>query len=568
MKPLEFAQQLLQETGVSQAWSAWLGRSMPGGPSFGKSLGAVVTYLFLLQLVVGVALALHYSPSITQAWASTAYIQDTVDGGWFLRGIHHHGMSALIVFTLLHAIRAIWIGAYRPPRAVLWTSGLILGFMLLGFAFTGYLLTLDQNAYWAAQVRLGIAQGVPFGGIINTILIGGSEIGNLSITRAYVAHCVVLPAGCLALIFVHIRGVIRHGTYASGKIAEQAVDARAPFRQNVRDILAVTLVAAGLVVASVATHGSPLWGPADPNSTFVARPEWYFLPLYQLLHLLTGGWQIVGSAILPGAIAAYLFGLPVLSASALGAARVRGLTRLLTAACICGAVVLSGMAIQADAEDEDFHKAIRAQEKKANEARAFAMEGVIAQGGVAVFENDPLFRVRSLFAEHCETCHMIDEIGGEDGPRLDNYGSREWLAGLIRNPADNRYFGKTKHRDMDAYPEDTIDDSKLEALVEYVLSLRGEAGDRVDAQLASRGVAVFEDQSCGDCHEVELGKAGDAPTLAGHASVAWIQRLLVNPEEAELYGDSAEMPAFGKKLVPTDIELLANYVASLRAPAP
>ena len=50
-----------------------------------------------LQVVLGILLATYYSASASDAWASTAYLQDQVAGGWFLRGLHHHGSSMMVI---------------------------------------------------------------------------------------------------------------------------------------------------------------------------------------------------------------------------------------------------------------------------------------------------------------------------------------------------------------------------------------------------------------------------------------------------------------------------------------
>ena len=73
-------------------------------------------------------------------------IQDRVAAGWFLRGLHHHGSSAMVVVTALHLMQVVIAGAYRKPREVNWWTGLLMGGLVLAFALTGYLLPWDQRA--------------------------------------------------------------------------------------------------------------------------------------------------------------------------------------------------------------------------------------------------------------------------------------------------------------------------------------------------------------------------------------------------------------------------------------
>ena len=67
-------------------------------------------------------LAFYYSPSATDAWASVAYIQDQVTLGWFVRGLHHHGASAMVIVAGLHLLQTAVYGAYKKPREVNWLA--------------------------------------------------------------------------------------------------------------------------------------------------------------------------------------------------------------------------------------------------------------------------------------------------------------------------------------------------------------------------------------------------------------------------------------------------------------
>jgi hypothetical protein len=53
-------------------------------------------------------------------------------------------------------------------------------------------------------------------------------------------------------------------------------------------------------------QGAALEGPADPGSGYMARPEWYSLPLYQLRMLFEGPLEIVATMVLPGLLAGVL----------------------------------------------------------------------------------------------------------------------------------------------------------------------------------------------------------------------------------------------------------------------
>jgi ubiquinol-cytochrome c reductase cytochrome b subunit len=231
-----------------------------------------------------------------------------------------------------------------------------------------------------------------------------------------------------------------------------------------------------------------------------------------------------------------------------------------------GVVTLTSMAIAEDAKNVKFQKGLLAAQHEAERARRLAVAGVLPPGGDAVFLNDPQVAARNVFKEHCETCHTLDAAGGEEAPNLTAYNNREWLSAVIRNPRDKRFFGGTKtHKEMEAYPPDKLPADKLSAVVEYLTSLMGEEAGPVDAALVSRGQKLFaDDLDCNTCHEVKPGESGDGPNFSGHGSRAWIQRVLHDSSAEDLFGKSAGMPKFGKKLSEDEIRQLSDLIASGR----
>src|SRR5690606_29379130 len=159
-------------------------------------------YLFLQQAVLGIALATYYSPSATDAWASTAYIQDQVTLGWFVRGLHYHGTSVMVVLGAVWLTTLALTRAYRRPLELRWVAVVALAGLTLAFGLTGNPLPWDQAGYWGIQVELGIAEETPGGTMIRTLIQGGSEAGNLTVLRLYAIHVFVLPLAFLALLFV------------------------------------------------------------------------------------------------------------------------------------------------------------------------------------------------------------------------------------------------------------------------------------------------------------------------------------------------------------------------------
>ncbi|MCA9683158.1 MAG: cytochrome bc complex cytochrome b subunit [Myxococcales bacterium] len=376
------------------------GEQVPGGARWSYVFGWVLLYLFIQQAVLGILLALYYSPSSADAWASTAFLNDQIMGGWFIRGLHYHGASLMIVVSVLHLIQVAISGAYRKPREFNWWTGLALLGLVVAFGFTGYPLSWDQNAYWSTQVRGGIMGGAPGGGTVRDLMQGGDELGNLTLTRYYALHVLVFPLLFSLLAGVHLYLRKRHGPAAPAKLSEEELAAKAqPFWPNqlFKAVVAMALCGGVLLGMTISTHGAELYAPADPASSFTARPEWYFLFLNQLLKYFHGPLQVVGTALIPGAVAAFFFALPFVDRGKDRRVRSRLPVLVTIALLISGAVALSAMQIIEANANEDLQKGIAEAEKDSARARELALAGVPPGGGVRVWENDPEFHVRAVF---------------------------------------------------------------------------------------------------------------------------------------------------------------------------
>lgn len=558
---------LEERTALPGLWRRFAEHPVPGGPRLRYVLPAVLVYLFVQECVLGVLLASYYSPSATDAWASTVYLNDQVDSGWLVRGLHHYGLSAMILAAVAYLVQLAVTGDYKRPRELVWLCGLGLVAVLMGLGVTGNILPWDEQGYWAAQVELGIMEQTPGGETLRTLVQGGAEPGNLTLTRLFTLHAFVLPLVGTALL----AGIVVLGRRAQAREAELEPRRVQPFAagQLLVDVLAMTLVAVALVVVTVKTHGSELYAPADPTSGFQARPEWYFFFLYKLRMFFEGPLEPVATMVIPGAAVVFLVAAPFVDGMAGRVGRVGVLAGL--GLMLAAIVALTALSITSDAANESYQKAMAQADKEAERARAFAKEGVLPEGGAAVFRNDPEYKVRALYKEHCQSCHELDGWGGEEAPALDEYSSRAWLAGLVRNPNDKRYFGGTKHEDMDPYPEigeNAISAEQLDALVEYLWKLQGEAD--VDETLAAEGKALWDDElDCNSCHEIEAGADGSGPNLLGHGSASWVARIIRDSSKADLFGEEAQMPKFGEdKLDEQELADLSQFIARQREPKP
>ena len=121
----------------------------------------------------------------------------------------------------------------------------------------------------------------------------------------------MLPAGVALLAIIHVALFRKHGVTPSPKADLTKVDSFHP-AQLAKDVFA-SLFDLGIVFAlSWREHGAPLDAPADPSSDYPARPEWYFLGLFQLLKYFKGSQELIGTVVIPQGAAILLGLLPLL----------------------------------------------------------------------------------------------------------------------------------------------------------------------------------------------------------------------------------------------------------------
>src|SRR5262249_9112161 len=209
-------------------------------------------------------------------------------------------------------IQVLLAGAYRAPREVNWWFGMALLFVTLGFSLTGYLLPWDQKGYWATKVATNIAGGAPvLGPYLQKVVVGGSDYGNQTLTRFYGLHVGVLPALLVMCLAAHVALFRRHGLTPPKR--SRKPDGKFWPEQLVMDSVLGAGVFSVVALLTFREHGATLDAPADPSSSdYPARPEWYFLSLFQLLKYFPGDREVIGTVVIPGAIVVVLFLVPLL----------------------------------------------------------------------------------------------------------------------------------------------------------------------------------------------------------------------------------------------------------------
>jgi quinol-cytochrome oxidoreductase complex cytochrome b subunit/mono/diheme cytochrome c family protein len=584
----QFADWLDDRTGAVALLRTLSGEEIPGGARWRYVLGSALASVFLIQAFTGMLMMTAYSPSSATAWGSVYYINHEMWMGWIIRGLHHFGAQAVMLLVVFHLLQVVIAGAYRKPREVNWWFGLALLVLMVGFSHTGYQLPWDQKGYWATKVMTNIIGGFPvLGPYAKTIVVGGTEYGNQTITRLYGLHVAILPVLMFLCLAAHVILARRHGLTPSAGAERRPSESYWP-AQTFKNMVFLTLVF-GVMLALVLLEGEPpLDAPADPSSSdYPARPEWFFLFMFQMLKHFPGRLEWVGSIVVPATVLLLLFLLPLLD-RVLPSRLVHFLGCMLVFGLLGGAGYLTTEALQADARDTQFIEA----RKKADAANQRALQlasspdhGVSALGSGFLLRLDPLTHGQAVLEKKCLSCHYFEGRGtGEQAASdLKDFGSRAWVRGLLAKPQDAAYFGKvSKEGGMAEWKKSSkLSPKELDDVADFVASFARIGADMTPEEwLNSPGVSNHPgsepfQKECGQCHVIEgytEGGTRDAPGLFAWGSPQWLSRMIRKPAAPDLYGfyeEPNKMPAFGPEQLSTiDLEMMVRFLKNDYLPPP
>jgi ubiquinol-cytochrome c reductase cytochrome b subunit len=468
-------------TGIYSLLQAALDEPIPGGARWAYVFGSGLVYLFLSQVITGIFLALYYVPSSDHAHITISYISKVVSSGLFLRSIHAYGATAIVIVLFLHISQTLLYGSYKGRRELLWLSGCFLFALMLGMAFTGYLLPWDEKAYFASAVGTNILSELPLiGAPLQQLLRGGPQMGTLTLSRFFVLHVFVLPGLLVAFIASHLFLFRKAGP--AGPIQEDPFQPRLPVekfypRQVVMDMTAslLIIVALALMAHFIPIHLGPEANPSD--TTYIPRPEWYYLPMFQWLKVVSGKWSLFGGIVLPGLLALLFAAIPFLD---------RGRDRrpwgrpvivagfAMFVLCYAGLGVLSyrddtqdrnvaaQMARQKQAEIDYMNQPFQPQSSSAAPASASTAAAApetldpLAAKGAAIFAVQP-----------CSGCHGNKGEGTAVAPALIGVGQKypsDHLAFLLHHRTPKMIAG--------GMPPVDLNQADTDALVAYLRSLK------------------------------------------------------------------------------------------------
>lgn len=254
-------------------------------------LGALAVVAFVIQGITGVILMLYYVPSPAQAYISTQFIFQSVSYGRFLQTVHLYTAYAMILLAFMHMMRGYFVSVHKKPREMMWLVGMGMGFVTLGFGFTGYLLPWTIVSYSATNVGIGMISALPgpISDLLRFLIVGGGGDAT-ELLRFYDLHVVVLPAVLLVLLVLKMYMLEAHGISepATGGEFSERKKKLIPIFPDVSLYLLelAALFGAGMLLIAVVF---PITLPPEYNLTLAgqtaAQPDWYFLWIYQILKI-------------------------------------------------------------------------------------------------------------------------------------------------------------------------------------------------------------------------------------------------------------------------------------------
>ena len=278
---------------IDQALDRSLRRRLPVYVGWRHSLGGIAYFLFIVLVVTGVLLSVHYRPSVQEAYPSIQHIVSDITFGWLVRDVHRWASTFLVVVVLAHMARVFVEAAYLPPRETNWLVGVFLLFLVMAFGGTGYLLPWDQWAYWTVAEALGTLEGVPVvGGFVADIVRGDPIVSGATLSRFFAAHVIVLPWIALALLAFHFALVRRHGVAPPTTITPAEAGPGRPFYPYhlLRSFMVVVLTTAILITFAV-LWPRPIGEMANPEiPPEHLRSTWVVVDVSRALTHYLGPW--------------------------------------------------------------------------------------------------------------------------------------------------------------------------------------------------------------------------------------------------------------------------------------
>ena len=309
--------------------------------------------------------------------------------------------------------------------------------------------------------------------------------------------------------------------------------------QVFKDTAAIFIVFCLLFAMAVAVK-VPLGRLADPtDTTYIPRPEWYFLFLFQLLKYMQGPLEILASVVLPTLAVLALLLIPFIDRGAM--------KRVTKRSAAFAAVVLAALG----------WTSLTVAAVRSTPPEAFAD----TEGPQEWAELSPEELVGAAYfrKENCAQCHRLGgESGEKEGPDLTAGPTRRdaaWLVAHFKLPSGLRPGS--------AMPSIDLTDRQLNALAAFLIKLNPGNAEKLHSapSFALDGAVLYQQNNCGACHQVNGVGQKLGPGLNGlsrRRSTDWVIGHFAEPQK---FSPGSTMPPY--KLTSKESDRLTSYLMAL-----
>jgi ubiquinol-cytochrome c reductase cytochrome b subunit len=333
-------------------------------------------------------------------------------------------------------------------------------------------------------------------------------------------------------VLAHIALMRRHGISGPLKPVDGPPISFYPWH-FIKDTLMMAAIFALLLTFAVQfpAHLDEIANPAD--ASYIPRPDWYFLSLFELLKYFPGPFEPVATMIIPGLVVGFLLALPFLDRGGdrRPFSRARMGLSLTMVAIALGVLALTGMGLADLPSKYD-----------PNDWGPRAIAG---------------HQLATAPDNKCGRCHV------SGGPAAELSITRitkdeEWL---LAHMADPVAIAPGVRPDKDSAPPPLLTRLQSQSVLAYLRRIRAGAVPPQISHEERLAVNTFA-TSCAGCHKIsgEGGESGpDLSSVGGRRDADAIKRIIREPTSE--FPDTL-MPAFGERLSEQQLNALVQYLAN------
>ncbi|HVA06248.1 MAG TPA: ubiquinol-cytochrome c reductase cytochrome b subunit [Acidimicrobiales bacterium] len=283
--------------GIAKGGRVFLDKIFPDHWSF--MLGEITLYSFIVLIATGIFLALYYVPSATEVMYNGSYaplhhqmvseayntsvrISFDVRGGLLMRQMHHWAADIFTGSMIVHMARIFFTGAFRKPRELNYTIGIVMLIISIFEGFIGYSLPDDLISGTGLRIGYSILESVPLvGSYLATFIWGGTFPSNAVLPRFYIIHVLIFPLILFGLIGAHLTLLVRqkHTQFAGEGRTEHNVVGSPMFPTFMAKTTGfLFMVAAASALLGAFAQINPIWqfGSYLPYKiSYAVQPDWY-----------------------------------------------------------------------------------------------------------------------------------------------------------------------------------------------------------------------------------------------------------------------------------------------------